>query len=32
MKPSPVYLAPGDEVALGIDRLGESRQQVGRAS
>jgi 2-keto-4-pentenoate hydratase/2-oxohepta-3-ene-1,7-dioic acid hydratase in catechol pathway len=31
MKPSPVYLAAGDEVALGIDRLGESRQQVGRA-
>jgi len=32
MKPSPVYLAPGDIVALGIDRLGESRQNVGRAS
>ena len=32
MKPLPVYLAPGDEVALGIDRLGESRQQVGRAA
>jgi len=32
MKPAPVYLAPGDEVALGIDRLGESRQKVGRAS
>ena len=32
MKPSPVYLAPGDEVALGIDRLGEARQQVGRAA
>ena len=31
MKPSPVYLAAGDEVALGIDRLGESRQKVGRA-
>ena len=28
MKPSPVYLKPGDLVALGIDRLGESRQQV----
>jgi 2,4-didehydro-3-deoxy-L-rhamnonate hydrolase len=28
MKPSPVYLAPGDEVALGIDGLGESRQRV----
>jgi 2-keto-4-pentenoate hydratase/2-oxohepta-3-ene-1,7-dioic acid hydratase in catechol pathway len=32
MKPSPVYLAPGDEVALGIDGLGESRQTVGRAT
>jgi 2-keto-4-pentenoate hydratase/2-oxohepta-3-ene-1,7-dioic acid hydratase in catechol pathway len=32
MKPSPVYLAPGDEVALGIDGLGESRQIVGRAA
>jgi 2,4-diketo-3-deoxy-L-fuconate hydrolase len=32
MKPSPVYLAPGDEVALGIDGLGESRQTVGRAA
>jgi len=31
MKPSPVFLAAGDEVALGIDRLGESRQKVGRA-
>jgi 2,4-didehydro-3-deoxy-L-rhamnonate hydrolase len=31
MKPSPAYLAPGDVVALGIDRLGESRQKVGRA-
>jgi len=28
MKPSPVYLRPGDVVALGIDRLGESRQEV----
>jgi 2-keto-4-pentenoate hydratase/2-oxohepta-3-ene-1,7-dioic acid hydratase in catechol pathway len=28
MKPSPVYLKPGDLVALGIDRLGESRQRV----
>jgi 2-keto-4-pentenoate hydratase/2-oxohepta-3-ene-1,7-dioic acid hydratase in catechol pathway len=28
MKPSPVYLKPGDLVALGIDRLGESRQHV----
>jgi 2,4-didehydro-3-deoxy-L-rhamnonate hydrolase len=32
MKPSPVYLAPGDVVVLGIDRLGESRQKVGRAA
>jgi 2,4-didehydro-3-deoxy-L-rhamnonate hydrolase len=28
MKPSPVYLKPGDVVALGIDGLGESRQRV----
>src|SRR5262249_53615944 len=28
MKPSPVYLRPGDVVALGIDALGESRQEV----
>jgi len=28
MKPQPVYLKPGDEVALGIDRLGCSRQKV----
>ena len=28
MKPQPVYLEAGDEVALGIDRLGESRQRV----
>jgi len=28
MKPSPVYLKPGDEVALGIDGLGQSRQKV----
>src|SRR5438445_3871686 len=28
MKPAPVYLEPGDEVALGIDRLGQSRQKV----
>lgn len=28
MKPSPVYLKPGDVVAPGIDRLGESRQTV----
>jgi 2-keto-4-pentenoate hydratase/2-oxohepta-3-ene-1,7-dioic acid hydratase in catechol pathway len=30
MKPAPVYLQPGDVVALGIDRLGESRQEVRR--
>ena len=28
IKPAPVYLKPGDVVALGIDGLGESRQQV----
>jgi len=28
MKPQPVYLQPGDEVALGVDRLGCSRQKV----
>jgi 2,4-diketo-3-deoxy-L-fuconate hydrolase len=28
MRPEPVYLAAGDEVALGIDRLGSSRQTV----
>jgi 2,4-diketo-3-deoxy-L-fuconate hydrolase len=28
MKPSPVYLKPGDVVALGIEGLGESRQRV----
>jgi len=28
MKPSPVYLRAGDVVTLGIERLGESRQQV----
>jgi 2-keto-4-pentenoate hydratase/2-oxohepta-3-ene-1,7-dioic acid hydratase in catechol pathway len=28
MKPEPKYLQPGDLVALGIDRLGESRQRV----
>ena len=28
MKPSPVYLKPGDLVALGIEGLGESRQHV----
>jgi 2-keto-4-pentenoate hydratase/2-oxohepta-3-ene-1,7-dioic acid hydratase in catechol pathway len=28
MKPSPVYLKPGDEVSLGIDRLGCARQRV----
>jgi len=28
MKPEPVFLRAGDVVELGIDRLGESRQQV----
>jgi 2,4-didehydro-3-deoxy-L-rhamnonate hydrolase len=28
MKPAPVYLRPGDEVTLGIDRLGQARQRV----
>jgi 2,4-didehydro-3-deoxy-L-rhamnonate hydrolase len=28
MKPSPVYLQPGDVVELGIDGLGQSRQEV----
>jgi 2-keto-4-pentenoate hydratase/2-oxohepta-3-ene-1,7-dioic acid hydratase in catechol pathway len=32
MKPEPVYLAAGDEVALGIDRLGSSRQTVVTAA
>jgi 2-keto-4-pentenoate hydratase/2-oxohepta-3-ene-1,7-dioic acid hydratase in catechol pathway len=28
MKPSPVYLKPGDEVTLGIDGLGCARQRI----
>jgi 2,4-diketo-3-deoxy-L-fuconate hydrolase len=32
MKPSPVYLQAGDVVSLGIDRLGESRQEVIRCA
>jgi 2-keto-4-pentenoate hydratase/2-oxohepta-3-ene-1,7-dioic acid hydratase in catechol pathway len=28
MKPTPIYLKPGDEVSLGIDGLGRSRQVV----
>ena len=28
MKPEPVFLRAGDVVELGIDRLGQSRQQV----
>jgi 2-keto-4-pentenoate hydratase/2-oxohepta-3-ene-1,7-dioic acid hydratase in catechol pathway len=28
MRPAPVYLKAGDEVALGIDGLGEARQKV----
>jgi 2,4-diketo-3-deoxy-L-fuconate hydrolase len=27
-KPEPMYLKPGDEVALGIDKLGSQRQRV----
>jgi 5-carboxymethyl-2-hydroxymuconate isomerase len=30
-KPVPVFLQPGDEVRLGIDRLGEQRQVVEQA-
>jgi 2-keto-4-pentenoate hydratase/2-oxohepta-3-ene-1,7-dioic acid hydratase in catechol pathway len=32
IKPSPVYLKAGDVVALGIDRLGEQRQQAVASS
>jgi 2-keto-4-pentenoate hydratase/2-oxohepta-3-ene-1,7-dioic acid hydratase in catechol pathway len=28
MRPPPVYLKAGDDVSLGIDRLGSSRQTV----
>jgi 2,4-didehydro-3-deoxy-L-rhamnonate hydrolase len=28
MRPEPIYLKPGDEVSLGIDQLGSSRQKV----
>jgi ureidoglycolate lyase len=28
IKPSPVFLKPGDTMRLGIDGLGEQRQQV----
>jgi 2-keto-4-pentenoate hydratase/2-oxohepta-3-ene-1,7-dioic acid hydratase in catechol pathway len=28
IKPSPVYLKPGDVMTLGIDRLGTQRQAV----
>ena len=28
MQPAPQYLQPGDEVELGIDRLGRARQKV----
>jgi 2-keto-4-pentenoate hydratase/2-oxohepta-3-ene-1,7-dioic acid hydratase in catechol pathway len=27
-KPNPIYLKPGDEIRLGIDKLGEQRQSV----
>jgi 2,4-diketo-3-deoxy-L-fuconate hydrolase len=30
IKPSPVYLQPGDVVELGVDGLGQSRQEVVR--
>ncbi|MEM6826182.1 MAG: fumarylacetoacetate hydrolase family protein, partial [Pseudomonadota bacterium] len=29
MKPAPVYLKPGDVMTLGIEGLGEQRQEVG---
>ena len=32
MRPAPVYLKAGDEVALGIDELGEARQRVVASS
>jgi len=28
VKPNPVFLKPGDSMRLGIDALGEQRQQV----
>jgi 2-keto-4-pentenoate hydratase/2-oxohepta-3-ene-1,7-dioic acid hydratase in catechol pathway len=28
MKPTPVFLKPGDVVTLGIEKLGEQRQKV----
>ena len=28
MKPEPVYLKPGDVMTLGIEGLGEQRQEV----
>jgi 2-keto-4-pentenoate hydratase/2-oxohepta-3-ene-1,7-dioic acid hydratase in catechol pathway len=27
-KPDPVFLKPGDEMRLGIEKLGEQRQKV----
>jgi 2-keto-4-pentenoate hydratase/2-oxohepta-3-ene-1,7-dioic acid hydratase in catechol pathway len=27
-KPEPIYLAPGDTLRLGIEKLGEQRQSV----
>jgi 2-keto-4-pentenoate hydratase/2-oxohepta-3-ene-1,7-dioic acid hydratase in catechol pathway len=27
-KPEPLYLKPGDEMRLGVDKLGEQRQTV----
>ena len=32
IKPSPVYVKAGDVIALGIDRLGEQRQQAVQSS
>ena len=32
MKPSPVYLKPGDVVTLGIDGLGDARQTIGQTA
>lgn len=31
MKPEPVYLKPGDNIALGIEKLGQQNQNVGAA-
>jgi ureidoglycolate lyase len=31
MKPTPMFLKPGDVVALGIEGLGEQRQKIAAA-